>query len=175
VETVSALTTEPTVYVSQNGNDSNSGLAWGQAFLTIGQAITHLVALSGGTGVINVGPGAFHENLLSRPSGCWIVGAGSARTTIKLANAQNTKWSPTRHAATLRSTGTAAGFEQPFWNVTEIATLDRQVLEERIGALPDWLLAQIDAGIQLALGLPRIWTARPTQPLRRPGPLDTAA
>ena len=40
-------------------------------------------------------------------------------------------------------------------NVTHIATIDRQVLEERIGALPDWLLAQIDAGVQLALGLPK--------------------
>jgi len=40
-------------------------------------------------------------------------------------------------------------------NVTQIATIDRQVLEERIGALPEWLLAQIDVGIQLALGLPR--------------------
>ena len=40
-------------------------------------------------------------------------------------------------------------------NVTHIATIDRQVLEERIGALPDWLLPQIDAGVQLALGLPK--------------------
>lgn len=40
-------------------------------------------------------------------------------------------------------------------NVTQIATIDREALDERIGALPDWLLAQIDAGIQLALGLPR--------------------
>jgi mRNA interferase MazF len=40
-------------------------------------------------------------------------------------------------------------------NVTQIATIDRQTLEERIGALPDWLLAQLDAGLQRALGLPR--------------------
>jgi mRNA interferase MazF len=40
-------------------------------------------------------------------------------------------------------------------NVTQIATIDRQILEERIGALPDWLLAQLDAGLQRALGLPR--------------------
>lgn len=40
-------------------------------------------------------------------------------------------------------------------NVTQIATIDRQTLEERIGALPDWLLTQLDAGLQRALGLPR--------------------
>jgi len=40
-------------------------------------------------------------------------------------------------------------------NVTQIATIDRRTLEERIGALPDWLLAQLDAGLQRALGLPR--------------------
>jgi mRNA interferase MazF len=40
-------------------------------------------------------------------------------------------------------------------NVTQIATIDRRVLEERIGALPDWLLAQVDAGLGRALGLAR--------------------
>jgi mRNA interferase MazF len=40
-------------------------------------------------------------------------------------------------------------------NVTQIATIDRGALEERIGALPDWILAQVDAGLQRALGLPR--------------------
>ncbi|MGI8712884.1 MAG: type II toxin-antitoxin system PemK/MazF family toxin [Solirubrobacteraceae bacterium] len=40
-------------------------------------------------------------------------------------------------------------------NVTQIATIDRHALEERIGALPDWVLAQLDAGLQRALGLPR--------------------
>jgi len=40
-------------------------------------------------------------------------------------------------------------------NVTQIATIDRETLEERIGALPDWLIAQLDAGLQRALGLPR--------------------
>ncbi len=39
-------------------------------------------------------------------------------------------------------------------NVTQLATLDRRALEERIGELPDWLLSQVDAGIQRALGLP---------------------
>jgi mRNA interferase MazF len=38
-------------------------------------------------------------------------------------------------------------------NVTQMATIDRSVLEERIDALPDWLLAQVDAGIARALGL----------------------
>lgn len=40
-------------------------------------------------------------------------------------------------------------------NVTQLATLDRLALEEQIGELPDWLLAQVDAGLQRALGLPR--------------------
>ncbi|HEX5851889.1 MAG TPA: type II toxin-antitoxin system PemK/MazF family toxin [Solirubrobacteraceae bacterium] len=38
-------------------------------------------------------------------------------------------------------------------NVTQIATIDRVAIEERIGALPDWLMAQIDAGLTRALAL----------------------
>jgi mRNA interferase MazF len=38
-------------------------------------------------------------------------------------------------------------------NVTQLATIDRSVLEERIGALPDWLMADVDAGLIRALGL----------------------
>lgn len=38
-------------------------------------------------------------------------------------------------------------------NVTQIATIDRTALEDRIGALPDWLLAQVDAGLRRALAL----------------------
>jgi len=38
-------------------------------------------------------------------------------------------------------------------NVTQIATIDRTALEERIGALPDWLVAQVDAGLVRALAL----------------------
>lgn len=44
-------------------------------------------------------------------------------------------------------------------NVTQIATVDRGALEERIGALPDWLMAQVDAGLGRALAI---------TPLRRP-------
>ncbi len=40
-------------------------------------------------------------------------------------------------------------------NVTQVATVDRLALEERIGELPEWLLAQVKAGLQRALGLPR--------------------
>lgn len=40
-------------------------------------------------------------------------------------------------------------------NVTQVATVDRATLEERIGPLPDWLLAQVDAGLERALGLAR--------------------
>ena len=38
-------------------------------------------------------------------------------------------------------------------NVTQFATVDRGALGERIGALPDWLMTQVDAGLQRALGL----------------------
>jgi mRNA interferase MazF len=38
-------------------------------------------------------------------------------------------------------------------NVTQIATIDRGALEERISALPDWLMAQVDAGLGRALAL----------------------
>lgn len=40
-------------------------------------------------------------------------------------------------------------------NVTQIATIDRHALEERIGALPDWLMEQIDTGLARALALTR--------------------
>jgi mRNA interferase MazF len=38
-------------------------------------------------------------------------------------------------------------------NVTQLATIDRGALEERIGALPDWLMTQVDAGLGRALAL----------------------
>lgn len=38
-------------------------------------------------------------------------------------------------------------------NVTQIATIDRLAADRRIGALPDWLMAQIDAGLARALAL----------------------
>lgn len=40
-------------------------------------------------------------------------------------------------------------------NVTQIATIDRGALEERIGVLPDWLIAAVDAGLARALELAR--------------------
>jgi mRNA interferase MazF len=47
--------------------------------------------------------------------------------------------------------------EDSIANVTQIATIDRGVLEKRIGAMPDWVMAQVDAGLEraLALGRPR--------------------
>lgn len=45
--------------------------------------------------------------------------------------------------------------EDSVLNVTQIATIDRGALEEKIGAVSDWLLAQIDAGLTRALGLAR--------------------
>ena len=41
-------------------------------------------------------------------------------------------------------------------NVTQIATIDRAALESKIGALPDWLMAHVDAGLGRALGLTRV-------------------
>jgi mRNA interferase MazF len=38
-------------------------------------------------------------------------------------------------------------------NVTQLATLDREVLEQCVATLPDWLMAQVDAGLQRALAL----------------------
>lgn len=38
-------------------------------------------------------------------------------------------------------------------NVTQIATVDRGALEERAGALPDWLMGQVDTGLARALAL----------------------
>jgi len=40
-------------------------------------------------------------------------------------------------------------------NVTQIATIDRAALDERMGALPDWLSAQVDAGLMRAMALAR--------------------
>lgn len=41
-------------------------------------------------------------------------------------------------------------------NVTQVATIDRSVLEQRLGVLPDWLMAQVDAGLQRVLALGRL-------------------
>lgn len=38
-------------------------------------------------------------------------------------------------------------------NVTQIATIDRSALEDRIRALPDWRVAPVDAGLVRALRL----------------------
>jgi mRNA interferase MazF len=40
-------------------------------------------------------------------------------------------------------------------NVTQVATIERLALAQQIGQLPDWLLAQVDAGLQQALALRR--------------------
>lgn len=41
-------------------------------------------------------------------------------------------------------------------NVTQIATVDRRAIEDCIGALPDWLMAQVDAGLARALALTQL-------------------
>ncbi len=44
--------------------------------------------------------------------------------------------------------------EESVANVTQIATLDRGALEGReVGRVPGWLMAQVDDGLRLALGL----------------------
>lgn len=43
--------------------------------------------------------------------------------------------------------------EESVVNVTQIATVDRSALERCLGALPDWLMAQVDAGLERALAL----------------------
>jgi mRNA interferase MazF len=40
-------------------------------------------------------------------------------------------------------------------NVTQVATIDRRALEDRIGSLPDWLLVAVDGGLARALALER--------------------
>jgi mRNA interferase MazF len=40
-------------------------------------------------------------------------------------------------------------------NVTQVATVDRGALDDHVGTLPDWVLAQVDGGLLRALGLPR--------------------
>ncbi|MBM3676849.1 MAG: type II toxin-antitoxin system PemK/MazF family toxin [Actinobacteria bacterium] len=39
-------------------------------------------------------------------------------------------------------------------NVTQIATLDRDALDEHVGTLPDWLMEKVDGGLAKALALP---------------------
>jgi hypothetical protein len=79
---VNAILHEPTVYVSKLGNDSNSGVAWEQAFLTIHKALEHLRTLTSKTGTIYVGTGVFTEKPLVRPSRCSIIGQGPFLTEI---------------------------------------------------------------------------------------------
>lgn len=38
-------------------------------------------------------------------------------------------------------------------NVTQIATVDKQALTDRVGHLPDWVLEQVGDGVRLALML----------------------
>jgi len=38
-------------------------------------------------------------------------------------------------------------------NVTQIATVDRRAVEDRVGAMPDWLMAHVDAGLGRALAI----------------------
>lgn len=38
-------------------------------------------------------------------------------------------------------------------NVTQVATVDREALEERVGALPPWVMSQVEDGLRRALGL----------------------
>ena len=53
----------------------------------------------------------------------------------------------------LVTAGTAGLESDSVVNVTQVATIDRVVLEERIGLLPDWCMALADAGLGRALAL----------------------
>jgi hypothetical protein len=81
-------TAEATVYVSKSGDDSNSGLTWGNAFATVKAAIAYIKALPEARGAIHIGAGygthAFVEPPLSRPSNCSVYGLGPFVTEIKL-------------------------------------------------------------------------------------------
>lgn len=75
------------LYVSKSGNDSNTGLSWGQAKLTIGAAVT---ALTGNTsGTIYVGAGTFTESPITLSGGKTISGAGRYATIVQLAASGN--------------------------------------------------------------------------------------
>lgn len=38
-------------------------------------------------------------------------------------------------------------------NVTQVATIGRAVLEQRVGMPPPWVVAQVEDGLRRALGL----------------------
>lgn len=49
----------------------------------------------------------------------------------------------------------AAGLPKPsVANVSQLVTLDREFLESRVGRMPSRLMAAVDAGLKLVLGLP---------------------
>lgn len=79
----------PTVYVSMQGNDTNAGLTWGTAFLTVQKAFERLEALAGGTGCVRVGVGEFIEKSLTRPNTASLIGEGPYLTKIVLKAAEN--------------------------------------------------------------------------------------
>jgi mRNA interferase MazF len=49
--------------------------------------------------------------------------------------------------------GTASLERDSVVNVTRTATIDRAALDGRIGALPEWLVGQVDDGLRRALAL----------------------
>ncbi len=54
-------------YVTKTGNDANDGLSWGQAFLTIGQAMDTITARGAerGRASVFVGPGGYTEDIIT--------------------------------------------------------------------------------------------------------------
>lgn len=76
------LVTGRPIYVKTTGNDSNDGLSWANAKLTIGAAIT----AAGVGSTINVGYGTYTENVVMDKAGLTLAGnypaaGGSATTT----------------------------------------------------------------------------------------------
>lgn len=83
VETSKHLVTEPTVYVTQEGSDTErSGLGWGQAFRTGKKAVEFLETLPGATGTIRFGYGKWIEAVKRLPGGYAYGQGGRGEETI---------------------------------------------------------------------------------------------
>lgn len=78
----SNVTADRIYHVSSAGNDTNNGLAWSSAFLTVGHALT---VLGSNAGTIQIGAGTYSASNISLIGGQRLVGAGRYATTIQLA------------------------------------------------------------------------------------------
>jgi hypothetical protein len=67
-----------TVFVSKLGSDSNNGLSWGSAKLTIAAAIGVLGGENAPRGTVYIGPGTYNESNLPCNEGMQFVGHGTS-------------------------------------------------------------------------------------------------